>query len=436
MKQLKELRENLGATVKDLQELAVRVHKDHDGLYSPEDKQQFERMNAARVKIEADIESAEIDNTINGISNNVRGKVEKEFSQPQYRGTDFYRKDAETALKGWLLRGTPDGPKDQHRNAAQRVGLDYKDSEMNIQVKPSRPCWDYSAQLQKRTGAVEGTNSLGGYTVVPDLIASEIDIALKYFCPFRDVCRVYPTATGGQPLLFPTVDDTSVLAVSHSEATADVEQDWTLAQVSVPATTSFSTGVYPISVELLQDSVIPITEVLAELIGIRIGRSQASSFTTTLKSDVTTNAITSASAGTVVFADIQALIWTPDIAYLRLPSIGLMCSQSFIQNAYSLVDSNNRPIMNMSMDAMGHQYATLLGYRVIPNNYLSTVAAGNVVAVFGPWERAVVRDAGPVNMKVLNERFMDQLAIGMVAYQRSSYKTIRQAAFAKLTVHA
>lgn len=429
MKQLKELRENLGKTVKDLQDLAVRVHKENEGLYTPEAKQQFERMNAERVKLESDIESAEIDNTISGISNNVRSKAENEFARPQYKGTDFYKKDADTALKGWLLRGQKLDT-EQHRHAAERVGFDYSDNILSCQMKPSKAVW------QQRTGANEGTNSLGGYTVVPDLIASEIDVALKAFCPFRSVCRVYPTATGGQPFLYPAVDDTSVLAVSHSENTADVEQDWTLTQVSVPATTQFSSGIYPISLELLQDSVIPITEVIAELIGTRVGRSMASSFTTTLKSDVTQTS-TTASADTCTFADIQALLWAPDFAYLQLPSIGVMASQSWIQNAYSLVDTAGRPILNMSMDAINNtHYQTILGYRLINNNYLSTVAAGNTVAVFGPWERALVRDAGPLNMKVLNERFMDQLAVGVVGYQRSSYKTIRASAFYKQVVHA
>jgi HK97 family phage major capsid protein len=429
MPSVKELRENYGKVVNDLRELSVRVHKENDGLYTPEHKATFEKLNQERIRLEGNIESAEIDNTIAGVANTVRGKVEEKLAHPTMKGTDFYRQDAETALKGWLLRHK-ELTTEYHRNAAARCGLDYAENNNTLlcNIRANTPAW------QTRTGALEGTNSLGGYTVVPDLIASEIDIALKYYCPFRDICRVFPTATGGQPLLFPTVDDTSVLAEAHTEATADTEQDWTLSQVSVPATTQFSTGVYPISVELLQDSVIPITEVIAELAGIRIGRSMASSFTTTLKSDISNN-YTTAASGTCTYVDIQGFVWSPDIAYLRLPSLGLMCSQSFISNAYSLVDSNNRPLMSMSIDSLGRQYATLLGYRVIPNNYLSTVAAGNVVAVIGPWEKALVRDAGPLVMKVLNERYMDQMAVGIIGWQRSSYKTIRPQGFYKLTVH-
>jgi HK97 family phage major capsid protein len=119
-----------------------------------------------------------------------------------------------------------------------------------------------------------GTNSAGGYTV-PTELAAVIDKTLKMWGPMYDeaICTVLNTASGN-PIDFPTVDDTAVTISQHTEAAAmtdDGSKDATFAKMTLNAF-AYDTSWVQISMELLQDSNVDIEGFIGELLGERMAR--------------------------------------------------------------------------------------------------------------------------------------------------------------------
>jgi hypothetical protein len=115
------------------------------------------------------------------------------------------------------------------------------------------------AKVEGRSQTV-GTNSAGGYTV-PTELAAVIDKTLKMWGPMYDeaICTVLNTASGN-PIDFPTVDDTAVTISQHTEAVAmtdDGSKDATFAKMTLNAF-AYDTSWVQISMELLQDSNVDI----------------------------------------------------------------------------------------------------------------------------------------------------------------------------------
>src|SRR5262249_3884101 len=129
-------------------------------------------------------------------------------------------------------------------------------------------------------------------------------------------------------------------------------------------------------------------------------------------------------------------IFTPDWSYCVDQSYAIMMSQSFYQHCWGLVDSQNRPLMDMSADAIDPR-DRLLGRPVIINNDLASFGAGNVPAIAGACRHSLIRNVGGCELRTLRERFLyDKFAIGIAAWKRSGYRCVNPKAFCAWQVHA
>jgi HK97 family phage major capsid protein len=94
---------------------------------------------------------------------------------------------------------------------------------------------------------------------------------------------------------------------------------------------------------------------------------------------------------------------------------GFLISDSAYQILRSLVDSNNRPIMDL--DPTNQFQATVHGKPIVVSDYMETVAATHVIAAFCSADALKVFDAGQqrVARYVLQPSFPDQTGFELFA---------------------
>ena len=270
-----------------------------------------------------------------------------------------------------------------------------------------------------------GTTTAGGYTV-PTELAGFIDKAMKAWGPMYDpgVTTEIVTASGN-PFKIPTVDDTAVDAVAHTEGTAltdDGGSDVTFGQKSLDAY-GFDTEFVRWSWELDEDSIFSMEALLGELLGERLARIANTQLTTGTGSSapngvVTASALgkTAASAVAITADEIIDLQHSVDPAYRMSPKAGFMFNDSTLAAIRKLKDGSGNYLWQMG-DVTKGVPGTLLGSRYYINQAMASIATAKKVVLFGDFGRYYVRKVGGPVIGVLKERFWPDLGIaGLIRF--------------------
>ena len=329
-------------------------------------------------------------------------------------------RDKNLALRGFLLGN--DATNEQ-RAAAERTGLNLQSRSLTIPLS--------AYQIEERDNTSSG--SAGGYTI-PQGFLAELNIRRALFNPMREHARVIQTETGN-PLPLPTVDDTSVTGSLVSEGTASTASDVTFGQVTLNSYTYRT--LIKASNELLRDTGIDIQAYLAQLMGDRIGRSESAAFATGTGSSQPQGFVTGASAGVtaasataITINEVVGLINSLDAAYH--PNAKFAMHQSVWYYLLKLQDSLGRNLIPMNYaDPTDRR---LMGFPVILNNSMaSSVATTNKTIAFGDFEQFYIRDAGPLEIRRLDERYADAYETGFLAVGRRDSKVVQTNAIKLLT---
>lgn len=229
----------------------------------------------------------------------------------------------------------------------------------------------------------QGTNSdaAGGYTV-PETWLPKVTERLKAFGGVANVVETI-TTTSGEPLRWPTNDDTANVGAIAPEGnkSSGAGADLVFAEKTLGAFTydALGAGDAPLKVsrELLQDSAYDIESIITRKLAQRIARKQAAHFVngagTTEPFGISTNTQTqsfasASGAQAITYADLLASKNSVDIAY-RDGAVWTFndYTMGLIEG---LVDGNGRPLLNTANDginvARARQY--LLGYPVVIDN--------------------------------------------------------------------
>ena len=270
-----------------------------------------------------------------------------------------------------------------------------------------------------------GTTTAGGFTV-PTELATFIDRAMKAWGPMYDeaICTTITTASGNA-MKIPTVDDTSVVAVAHTEGTAltdDGGSDVTFGQKSLDAF-AFDTEFVRWSWELNSDSIFAMEQLLGELLGERLARIANSQLTTGSGSSAPNGIVTASAAGktaasaTAITADeIIDLLHSVDPAYRMSPKARFMFNDSTLSAIRKLKDGQGNYLWQMG-DVTAGQPGTLLGYRYSVNQAMDSIAASKKVILFGDFGKYYVRKVGGPVVGVMRERFWPDLGIaGLIRF--------------------
>ena len=239
-----------------------------------------------------------------------------------------------------------------------------------------------------------GTDSAGGF-MVPDVMRDRITERVKAFGGLAGAVEEI-TTSGGEPLRWPTLDDTANSGVIAAEGTAPGSggADLVFGEKVLGAFKYVAPGASQlplrVSVELLQDSAFDVQALVTRKLGERIGRKQAvdwvSGAGTTLPFGITTGTSGTAftSAG-ITYAELVAAVHEVDPEYRMSASWSF--NDATLAKIESIVDTTGRPILNDANAGIGAgpQNKTLLGYPVVIDQAFATYTDGgtNKWGVFG-----------------------------------------------------
>lgn len=328
------------------------------------------------------------------------------------------------ALRGWALQPTGLCTAD-HVRAANEIGFNLNNKVLNLRLNENPG---------KETRAQSTSGTAGGYLVPIDLIRS-LETALVYTCPIRQFAKVIRTASGN-PIDIPTVDDTSNNGELVAENVAYAAQDVTFSKVTLNAY-KFTSKLVLASLELLQDSAINVGEILGNLLGERIGRSQLGYFTTGTGSSQPQGAVTGSAAGVtaasataIAVDDLLGLVHSVDRGYRDAGAF--MMHDNILLAVRKLKDSYGQPVFTQSY--IVGEPDRLFGYPVVINNSMaSSVATTAKTILFADWSKFIIRDALDIQLVRSDERYMEYGQSAFVALARSDSKVTISGAVKRLT---
>lgn len=265
------------------------------------------------------------------------------------------------------------------------------------------------------------SSTAGGYTV-PTELATFIEKAMIATGPmYGNQFFTVINSTDGRTFNIPTVDDTAVTAVAHTEGTQPTDdggKDVTFGQKSLGAF-AFDSEWVRWSAELNADSILNMESLLGELLGERLGRIANSKLTTGSGSSDVEGIVTNSAEGKVAAAtnaitadEIIDLIHSVDPAYRSAPNTAIMMSDSTLAAVRKLKDGNGDYLWQMGNYQAGIPQ-NLLGYNVVVNQAMAGIGDGvsSKVMLFGDMSKFYVRKVGAPSIYVARERFAPDYGI-------------------------
>lgn len=281
-----------------------------------------------------------------------------------------------------------------------------------------------------------GTDSAGGYTV-PEGFSGEIDRAMAAWGPMLDgaVTRIYPTATGN-PIPWPTVDDTAKTLELHTEngaVTDDGGMDVVFGEKVLNAYI-YDSEMVKVSLELLNDSFFQVEGLMGDLFGERLARGANLALTTGSGSSQPNGIVTASAAGKTAAAvaaitsdeliDFQHSV---DPAYRQSPGCAWMFNDTTFSAIRKLKDGDGNYLWNMG-DVKSGAPSTLLGKPFYINQAMASPAANAKSVLFGDFRKYVVRRVGDSQVITLRERYAEKMQVGFVGVIRIDGELMNTAA--------
>ena len=340
---------------------------DHDTLQSRAGRE--EKLNAAKRRAEAYAEDVDMGKRPNPAA---EGRGVDEGEKITYR----------QAFHAWLRSKSEDAePLSQEARTVLRAGYGQMNAEHRAQTT---------------------TNAAGGYSI-PEEMLEELTRSMKAFGPMYDpgVTREIVTS-GGNPMPWPTVDDTAVTAGPHPEGatlTDDGGKDVTFGTKQLDAY-AFDTEWLRVSKELADDSFLAMESLLASLLGERLGRIANLQLTTGSGSSAPNGIVTASVAGKTA-AGTAAITWDEvldlehsiDPAYRTGPSVGYMFNDSTLLALRKLKDGDGNYLWQMGNVQAGIP-STFNGRSYTINQDMDSLAAAKKVMLFGDMSKYYVRKVG------------------------------------------
>jgi len=275
------------------------------------------------------------------------------------------------------------------------------------------------------------TPATGGY-LVPAGWGGQLLEALATFGGMRDVATVFST-TGGNPLPWPTVDETAAEGEIVPENVAAADSDITFGTTQIGAR-KYSSKVVTIPFELLQDQGpgIDVEAFIRRALAQRIFRITNRHFTVGSGTGEPEGLATAApigrtgltgSAASVSLDDLIFLEHSVDPAYRSLPGVGFMFHDTTLRDLKRLKDGDGRPLWLPGYTSK--EPDTLLRYKYTINQHMPQQAANAKSILFGDLSAYMIRDI----MQVTLFRFDDSAytkkgQIGFLAWSRHDGKLV------------
>jgi HK97 family phage major capsid protein len=260
-----------------------------------------------------------------------------------------------------------------------------------------------NADLVELRAQSVGTNSAGGYTVPETLRQKLVDRRKSFGGVAANAQNI--TTTSGEPMTYPTLDDTGNLGVIAAENTAPASggADLVFGEKTLGAFKYIAPGAsnlpLRVSVELLQDSAFDVEALVKDKLATRIYRKQAVDFvngsgTGEPEGLTTATAVTSTfTAAAPTYAELVAAKHVVDPEYRDSGNCKWYFNDATFALIEQVVDGNGRPLLFQSTDSItGAAVYSLLGYPVVIDQAFATYTDGgtNKWGVFGDLQEGYV----------------------------------------------
>jgi HK97 family phage major capsid protein len=303
---------------------------------------------------------------------------------------------------------------------------------------------------QRELRALGAAAGADGATLVPQGFEVDVETKIKFWGGITNIARHLTTATGN-PLPYPTMDDTSNTGEFLAEAAPVTGADPTFSNVVFGANLVSSKQV-KVSVALEQDSAFDMASLLSDAFGERLGRILDTAYWTGDGSTVPITGLLTAlqaAGGRSVLAvganlndgagssinsvgtdDFSNLVEKLDKGYQK-PTNKFLFSQSTQNSLRKLKDKYGRPIWEVSL-AQGNP-DTIFGYGFQVDNAVAGIAAGAISVAFGDFSKYIIRDVLGFTLVRFNELYMPNYQRAYQAFKRCDAKLMQAAAFSYLT---
>ncbi len=302
---------------------------------------------------------------------------------------------------------------------------------------PENVLSDYNRQVQAAQST--GVESEGG-ALVPTTFSGTLLQAMQDYGGVRSVGTVQQTASG-EPIQWPTVDETAVIGEWLAENDTVTDQDVAFGTTSIGAHLASSKGV-AVPFALLQDAGITNIEgMLNGLLAARLARLTNAAYTTGDGAGKPTGIVNGAGQGhttaaglvdSFTYDDFVELEHSVDPIYRRDGS--WMFHDTSLKVAKKMKDGDGRPIWVPGISSEAP--AEILNYGYTVNQDMAEPAANADSTLFGDMSKYMIRDV----MNVTLFRFTDSAytrkgQVGFLAMLRTDGKTIaaNNAAIKKMT---
>ena len=266
--------------------------------------------------------------------------------------------------------------------------------------------------------------------------------------------EIMDTATG-QPLPYPTDNDTTIMGELVGEGQQVSDKDVTISQVLFGAW-KFSSKMVKISLELMQDSAFDMESYLKKKLAIRIGRIYNNQFTVGTGTNAPNGIVTAvvAACGTpsttpwtganngygipliaagasgndggaetggtsIGSADLDNLEHTVDPLYRR--GAAYMFHDQTLRRIKILIDKYGRPLWKPSVASS--EPDQINGYSYYINNDMTPVPAtattNQNTVLFGQLDKYVIRRVKELGIITLRERFADYGQLALIGFSRA-----------------
>lgn len=276
------------------------------------------------------------------------------------------------------------------------------------------------------------TAAAGGYTV-PQGFQAELEKAMLPYLPMIPFSKVIKTKTGAD-IPWPMINDTSNKGELLGETSAAATNVPLVFNSKTLKAYMFDSKVILLSLQLLQDSALPLEQIVSELLAERIGRILNQYFTTGTGSSqpegyayAATDCGIHALKTAVSYDDLVDLEMSVNADYRKN---GTFSFSDSVYKAIKLISTgtgDNRPIWQIGPMSGGLAQAppdTILGHPYFINPELSDLGAGNTIMTFGDMSKFIIREVKDFTLFRFDELYMVNLCIGFLGYQRADSRLL------------
>lgn len=351
---------------------------------------------------------------------------------------DLNKRVAEDALNETVIIASERAGKDKKSDGARIFAKWMRGGDQGLNAED----WAIVRNTMSTTTTTEG-----GYTVATEVATSVLN-ALKAFGGMRSVAEVIQTAQGN-PMNFPTSDGTAEVGEILAENTTATALDASFGVKSLPVY-KYSSKVVAVPFELLQDSSVDIEAFVRNRLVTRLGRITNTHFTTGTGSSQPNGVITAATTGytaanstsqvtTIIYTSLIELVHSIDPAYRNQNNCSFMMNDSSVKKLRQILDTQGRPIFVPGYDVsnLGTAPDRLLGYPVIVNQDIATMAASAKSIAFGDLSYYKIRDVMDISMFRFTDSAYTKLGqVGFLAWMRTGGNLVDVGGAVKLFVNA